>query len=188
MVSERSGPRVNRHPPSWAANLTAGLLDLGQYAAVGGRASGQLMRLDGFRLDAVEFVVPRERRNVSTKWPVRTACVLDQVDCQVIAGFRTLSASRVIIDSAGRWTETHLGNAVDSAIRLGWTSETYLRRRLQSLRTSGKAGVRLLDRCLMASAARVGWSARHCGCCGPPASRRQRLRWFSGAIGERSPG
>jgi very-short-patch-repair endonuclease len=46
---------------------------------------------------------------------------------------------------AAQVTEAELKRAVDSAIRDGGTSETFLRRRLAALRGPGRHGARLLD-------------------------------------------
>ncbi len=144
----RSCYRFVGHPDSLKAQLAAGLLDLGRDAAVGDRAAALMLRLDGFRSAEPEFVVERAHRHLRTRWPVRSVRVIDPIDVTVVDDLRLLSASRLIVESAGRWSDDDLGNAVDSAIRLGWTSEAFLRSRLAKLRGRGKPGVRVLDRCL----------------------------------------
>jgi len=63
--------------------------------------------------------------------------------------FRCTTASRTIVDLAALdVTATQLGNAIDSAIRDGLSSPTYLRRRLAALRGPGVA-VRRLDELLI---------------------------------------
>jgi very-short-patch-repair endonuclease len=52
------------------------------------------------------------------------------------------------VDSAPNLTRRELENGIDSALRLGLTSETFLRHRLADLRHCGRAGVRHLDRAL----------------------------------------
>jgi hypothetical protein len=144
----RSGYRFVGHPASTKADLAAGLLDLGRDAAVGDRAAANLLRLDGFRAAEPEFVVVRTHRHLRTRWPVRSVHVIDPIDVIFIDNLRVLSAARLIVESAGRWSDVDLGNAVDSSIRLGWTSEAFLRSRLAKLRGRGKPGVSALDRCL----------------------------------------
>ena len=63
-------------------------------------------------------------------------------------GFACTSASRTIVDMMGAVTERELEDAVDSALRLGWTSETFLRRRFGELRHRGLRGASVLDRVL----------------------------------------
>jgi len=58
------------------------------------------------------------------------------------------TASRTIVDLMGEVTERELENAVDSALRLGATSERYLRHRFSDLRRRGLKGTRVLDRVL----------------------------------------
>lgn len=65
-----------------------------------------------------------------------------------VDGFAATSAARTIVDLGACCTERELESAVDSALRLGWTSEPFLRARLAALRHRGRDGVRLLDRVL----------------------------------------
>lgn len=129
--------------------LTVGLLDLGEQALVAGRAAAHLLGLDGFvPADPPTFLVPRSLRERTTIGPVRSSHTLPLIDRVVVEGFACTSASRTIVDLMGEVTERELEDAVDSALRLGWTSEAFLRRRFAELRRRGLSGTRALDRVL----------------------------------------
>jgi len=61
------------------------------------------------------------------------------------------SASRTIIDLAATATVSELERAIDTAVRDGLTSPTFLARRLSDLRNRGRRGVVLLDELLVDS-------------------------------------
>ncbi len=85
---------------------------------------------------------------VSTVGEVHSAGHVNLIDQVEVDGFRATSAARTIVDLASEVPMRELENAIDSSLRLGWTSEPFLRRRLADLRHRGRAGVRLLDRAL----------------------------------------
>ena len=143
--------RVAGSPRCWEQELTAGLLDLGPGALVHGRAAAALHELDGFARRPVEFVVPRATRGVAPRWIVHTSLVLPAIDRVMVGPFPTTSASRTIIDLARTASVGELERAIDSAVRDGLSSPSFLRRRLTALRGSGRAGVRMLDELLVDS-------------------------------------
>jgi very-short-patch-repair endonuclease len=131
---------------SWRQLLTAGLLDLGQDAVVGGRAAAALHRFDGFAEGPVEFLVPRDLKDRRSVGVVRSTNALPLIDtCTREGHFRATSPAATIVRLAAHVSEAELKRAVDSAIRDGGTSETFLRRRLAALRGPGRHGSRLLD-------------------------------------------
>jgi very-short-patch-repair endonuclease len=140
--------RVPGHPVTWQQELQVGLLDLGEGAVVGGRAAACLLGLDGFGPGPLEFLVPRSGRDRRTIGTVRSVAALPLIDRVMVEDTPCVSAARAIVDLAGRATERELENAVDSSLRLGWTSEPFLRKRLAALRHRGRPGVGLLDRVL----------------------------------------
>ncbi|HET9601879.1 MAG TPA: type IV toxin-antitoxin system AbiEi family antitoxin domain-containing protein [Acidimicrobiales bacterium] len=145
---ERLGRRVLRiagTAPSWEQQLTAGVLDLGSDALVSHRAAAALHGFEGFARDPVEFTLPRLGRGLHTSWTVHTSHHLRQIDRAEAAGFSCTSASRTIIDLAASATARELERAIDSAVRDGLTSPTFLSGQLRRLRGPGRAGVRLLD-------------------------------------------
>jgi len=149
---ERIGVHVLRiagSPASWEQQLVAGLLDLGPGAVVSRRAAAALHGFEGFPPGAVEFTVPRQRRNAGVGWQVHSTLRLDPVDRAIVGRFACTSASRTIIDLAWNASASELERAIESAIRDGLTSPTFLRRRLMLLRGRGRRGVRLLDELLV---------------------------------------
>jgi very-short-patch-repair endonuclease len=135
-------------PETWRQLLTVGTLDLGDRSLVAGRSAAALLGLDGFPEGPLAFLTARDRRNRTTVGTVHSNGRIELIDRAVVEGFACTSAARTIVDLAAEVTETELGNAVDSALRLGWTSELFLRRQLRRLRHRGRTGVRLLDRVL----------------------------------------
>ena len=74
---------------------------------------------------------------------------LDRVD---VDGFRTLSATRTVIDLAhARRGVSRVEAAIDSAVRLGLSSPLVIATRLETLRGSGRWGCRLIDYLLVDS-------------------------------------
>jgi hypothetical protein len=132
-------------PWTWEQQLTGGLLDLGDEAVVSRRAAGALHAFDGFERGPVEFTVPRRRRNSGPSWTVHSTLHLDRIDRIVVEGFPCTSASRNVVDLAWDASANELEWAIDSAVREGLTSPSFLRRRLTDLRGRGRRGVRLLD-------------------------------------------
>jgi very-short-patch-repair endonuclease len=125
----------------------AGLLDLGDDALVSHRSAAALHGFDGFDPGPVEFLQPRERRGTGAGWRVHTTTRLERIDRVEVEGFRCTSASRTIVDLAGSVLVRALERAIDSAVRDGLTSPTFLAHRLSALRHG--RGVRLLDRLLV---------------------------------------
>lgn len=135
-------------PESWRGQLWAGLLDLGAEAVIGGRASAASFELDGFEEGSLSFYVPRELRGRRTKGVVRSGDRLGLVDRCTVAGFPSLSPTRLLIELAAECNERELGNAVDSALRKGLTSVPFLLERLAAVRRPGMPGIERLDRVL----------------------------------------
>jgi hypothetical protein len=140
--------RIEGAPVTWDQQLTAGLLDLGPCARVSHRAAAALYDFDGFARSPVEFVVPRSGGGAETVWKVHTTLTMAPIDGAEVAGFRCTSAARTIIDLARVASAIELERAIDSATRDGWVSPVFLRRQLERLRGSGRAGVSLLDELL----------------------------------------
>lgn len=138
-------------PPSWEQQLAAGLLDLGSQAIVSHRAAAAIHGLDGFNPKPIEYTLPRASGGAETSWRVHTSGTLEQIDRCLIGMFPCTTASRTIIDLARSASSGELERAIDSAVRDGLSSPSFLRRRLSALRGSGRAGVRLLDELLVDS-------------------------------------
>jgi hypothetical protein len=137
--------RIAGAPTTWEQVLTAGLLDLGPEARVSQRAASALYGFDGFPRAPVEFVMPRAGGGAESIWKVHTTLTLAPIDVAEVDGFRCTSAARTIVDLARVASAAELERAIDSAMRDGWVSPVFLRRQLERLRGSGRAGVRLID-------------------------------------------
>jgi very-short-patch-repair endonuclease len=137
-------------PMPWRGLLTAGLSDLAPSGLVTGRAGASLLGLDGFAPGAVEFLVPFANRHRKTVGVVHTSRLrVSAADQLVVETFAVVAASRLILDGTRYgWRERELEDAVDSAIRLGWTSPAYLRQRFAAARGPGLAGAARLERVL----------------------------------------
>lgn len=119
---------------------------LGEQSVVSYEAAAALHQLDRPNPRAVEFTVPRRARPGSTDLVVHTTDRLPAIDIVAVAGFRTTSATRTIIDLAhARARRTRIEAAIDSAVRLGLSAPHTLARRLETLRGSGRWGCRLID-------------------------------------------
>jgi very-short-patch-repair endonuclease len=80
---------------------------------------------------------------------VHTTVRLERIGRGEVADFRCTSASRTVIDLAGSAPIRALERAIDSAVRDGLSSPTFLAHRLRALRPA--RGVRVLDRLLVDS-------------------------------------
>lgn len=111
-----------------------------------GLAAGRLWRFDNFDRDWVEFTGPPHLRGRKGPFELHTTDYLPLIDRAHAQRFPVTSPARTIVDLAARnGSRRLLGNAIETSMRLGLTSEPFLRARLQALRGSGRAGVRVLD-------------------------------------------
>lgn len=141
--------RIVGAPSTWEQQLMAGLLGLGDSAVVSRRAAAALHGFDGFPSRAVEFTIPRAARGERSCWTVHTTNRLDPIDRAAVGPFACTSAARTVVDLARTEALRDLERVIDSAVRDGLASPTFLRRRLTDLRGSGCNGVRLLDELLV---------------------------------------
>jgi very-short-patch-repair endonuclease len=139
-------------PLSVERELMLGVLSLGPTALVSHEAAARLHGFDRCRSDAVEFTVPRQRRNANIPFPVHSSCALVAIDRVKVAGFPCTSATRTIIDLArARIPTVRLEAAIDSAVRSQASTPIVLARRLSELRGSGRWGAPRLDELLLDS-------------------------------------
>jgi hypothetical protein len=90
---------------------------------------------------------------------VSSSPAIGRLDVVVVDGLRVTSGTRTILELSGRVGERELGNAIDSATRLGLTAPAYLSRRLAELGRQGRPGVAAFDR-VMESAGVQSWLER----------------------------
>ncbi len=157
--------RLPGAPTSPQSTLIAGLLLLGDRAVASHRSAAALHGLEGFRLDTVEFTARSGRHHFTPLLRVHSTSRLEPLDvtsvrrdlppgtrrdrslrrARPVTHLPATSPSRTIIDLA--WSEPAdvVSRAIDSAVRHGLTSPSYLADRLADLRGRGRRGVRLLD-------------------------------------------
>jgi len=151
----RVAPRVyavSGVPETRRYQLRLGLLSLGDESWVSYEAAASLHGLDRSDPQAVEFTIERSFRRPVLAHQVHTTAVVEPLDRVVVDGFRTLSATRTVIDLAhARCSLRRLEAAIDSAVRLGLSSPLVIAHRLETLRGSGRWGCRLIDHLLVDS-------------------------------------
>ena len=133
-------------PTTRCQQLRIGLLALGDESWISFEAAAVPHGFDRSPDHAVEFSVLRSNRSRhihdsvhTTKWMPMGARV--RVD-----GLRVTSATRTILDLAlARSPRSRLEAAIDSAVRLQLSAPTVIARRLETLRGSGRWGVRTID-------------------------------------------
>lgn len=137
-------------PETHRYRLRLGLLWLGERSWVSYEAAAALHGLDRSPVDALEFTIPRRSRLACRPpFTVHTSKWVPPIDRVVVDGFRTLSATRTILDLAhARPGTRRVEAAIDSAVRLGLSSPDVIAARLRTLRGSGRWGCRLIDRLL----------------------------------------
>src|SRR5262245_15864850 len=143
----------------WRGRLQAAVLDVGDEALVSGRAAAALHGLDGFVEGPVELLVPTWCKDRKTNGRVRSSPFIGRLDHCIVDGLPTTSGTRTIVELMGRVTPRELGNAIDSATRLGLTVAVVLERRLYELGRQGRRGVTALD-AVMESAGVQSWLER----------------------------
>ncbi len=133
-------------PETHRYRLRMGLLNLGERSWVSYEAAATLHDLDRSKPNAVEFTVDRSRRNYGLPFTVHSTTRLKPIDLVEVAGFRSMSATRTIIDLAhARAHPARIEAAIDSAVRLGLSSPEVISSRLATLRGSGRWGCRLIE-------------------------------------------
>jgi small subunit ribosomal protein S1 len=109
-----------------------------------GRAAAHLLGFDGFGPGPIEAAVQRTRRVHRPFGVVHEVRQLALIDRTTVGRYPVTSGARTIIDLAACCSAIELAASIGSALRDGWTSETFLHRRLTDLGGRGRRGVRLL--------------------------------------------
>jgi len=107
----------------------------------------------------VELLVPTERRRAGSPGHVSSSPTIGPSDRCVVDGLPVTSGTRTVLELLGRVSPRELGNAIDSATRLGLTAPVVLERRLAELGRQGRQGVAAFDR-VMQSAGVQSWLER----------------------------
>ena len=133
------------HELTWEHRVLAALLAAGPGAAVSHRSAACLLGFDGFLQGPLDITVPRGRRPLMPAATVlHTSLRLSAIDLVTLAPFRVTSGALTIIHLAATASGRELTAAIGSALRDGWTSEPFLRRRFAALRGPGRHGAALL--------------------------------------------
>jgi len=136
-------------PWTWERRARAALMVTSPLAALSHRAAAHLLGFDGFRECPIEELVPRGISSITSLAVVHSTTYLHPLDFMSIRGLPVTSGARTIVDlCASGADEDSLSAAIGSATRDGYTSEAFLRRRIDNLRGSGGAGIRALIRTL----------------------------------------
>jgi hypothetical protein len=130
---------------TWHGQLRAGLLDLGPDALVACRSAAALHHLDGFAPGPLEFVVPRRSRDRRTVGQVHSGPPVPLLDRTRVGELAVTGVALTIIQLAAHCSRDEVGNALDSAVRLGLVTPDVVRRRLATHRHRSLAGAPLLD-------------------------------------------
>jgi hypothetical protein len=147
---ERAGVRTFTSPlvsRTAIGELQALMLDIGDPVWASGQTAAALHGFDGFRLSApFHVVLPHYRYVQRVGHVVHRSANLTLVDQSTAQGLAATSPTRTIIDLARSETSQRLTAALDSALRDGGSSESFLHRRISELRSSGRYGMpRLID-------------------------------------------
>lgn len=135
----------------WRGRLQAGLLDLGPPALVAAESAAALLGLDGFVEGPLAFLVPRALRMRRTTGHVISSPFIGALDRCTVDGLPATTGTRTVVDLLGRVGQAELGNAIDSACRLGLTAPHVLRRRLVQMGRQGRVGVTAFDQAMTAA-------------------------------------
>lgn len=146
----RMHPRVYRDTASavtWVQSMTAALLWAGGSGAASHRSAAAIWEFDGCLQDVIEVTVPSSRK--SPPGLIVHRAVLPNGDVASVAGLKTTSPTRTLLDLAAVVDEEVLEIALDSALRKGLTSIDYLARRFGEKRSRGRPGTAAIGRLLV---------------------------------------
>ncbi|MGH2756233.1 MAG: endonuclease domain-containing protein [Actinomycetota bacterium] len=145
----RAYPRVYRDaasPQRWEQDLFAALLWAGKEAAASHRAAAALWSLDGSEPSVIELTVPSSRK--SPNGVVAHKGSLGPGEVTNVSSMRVTSPTRTILDLAAVIDEAALEIALDSALRRGLTSLSYLQRKHEERSARGRRGTGVVSRLL----------------------------------------
>jgi very-short-patch-repair endonuclease len=137
--------RMPGAPKTWRQALLAACLVSGPGAAASHRAAGCLWALPGGE-KLLELSVVNARRVTRPGIKVYSVGALDAVDVTMIDAIPVTSCERTIIDLAAVFSTELLEEALDEALRRGWTRPPRLRWRIAELGRRGRTGIGVLHR------------------------------------------
>lgn len=143
----------------WRGELLSGLFDLGPRAVITARSAAAMLGLDGYGEGPLDFLVPREHRSRKTVGLVMSTPRIGQLDRVNIDELPVTSGTFTVLQLLGLVSMRELGNAMDSAIRAGYTAPAVLKIRLAALGSRGRVGVAMFNE-LMDAAGVQSWLER----------------------------
>lgn len=139
-------PALGNRDPRPAARqlheLTAVIRQIGAPVWVAGDTLAALYGVDGYTLTPpFDLAVPRGRAPHAQGHLVHRLRDVTRLDQATILGLPGLSATRLVIESAGSKDAPQLTVLLDCLLRDGFTSEDFLHRRIVDLRRRGRPGL-----------------------------------------------
>ena len=129
-------------------SLTAALLWVGDEGVASHRSAAALWRFDGCPEAELEFTTPKGVR--PQPGLILHKRLLPPCDVTRTKGIRVTSPTRTLLDLAGVVSDEALEIALDSALRRGLTSLTYLQKRFADTKARGRGGSTLMASLLAA--------------------------------------
>jgi hypothetical protein len=133
--------RIAGSPPSPQQNAMAVCLWGGPAALLAFRTAGAGWGLEGGRWTPPEIICPRRLAASPQLVVVRQSATLSPADITAVGPLPISTATRTLIDLAGRLPERTLEVALDQALRTGKTTVASLSRRLTELASSRLPGL-----------------------------------------------
>lgn len=130
--------------PTWRQRLLAATMAAGDSAVASHRAAALVWGLDGFRTAPLEVTVPITCGPLPADVIVHRTRRLDPRDHTVYDGQPVTVVERTLLDLARERSWRTVEVALESAIRLGHTSDVKVRRFLEEGSRRGRKGVRKL--------------------------------------------
>lgn len=153
---ERLHPGVYRltgSQPTWRQRLLAVCFAWGPGACASHRSAAILRRLAGFAGNAIELIVPRDRRRCGPPGIVHRPRSLPAVDVEIVDAIPVTTVARTLLDVAGLVPRDVLEEALDDALQRGLVSLPRLRWRLEDVGGRGTPGTAQLRELVEAGSA-----------------------------------
>lgn len=125
----------------WEQRQMAACLWAGPGSVASHRAAAALLGLDGVTPGRVEISVGRAGDNRLATVAIHRVADLERQDVKVVRGIPSTNATRTVIDLGACVAVDVVEQALESALRLGLTTEGRVARRLEGLSRRGRRGI-----------------------------------------------
>ncbi|MFN7149262.1 MAG: type IV toxin-antitoxin system AbiEi family antitoxin domain-containing protein [Microthrixaceae bacterium] len=132
---------VSGAPPSWEQHLAAKVLAAGPLAIAGARSAAGLWRLDRYRRNHLDLVVPTPAPRRIHGVHLHESNALPNSERTVLEGIPVSTPIRTIFDVARYVSPTRLGAMLDDAVRRDLTTYREAQQRIGELSTRGRNGI-----------------------------------------------